>query len=126
MPIVLQVFVVASCLVLLVGVVSLVRSEKLQLRYALLWLVLAITTMICSLFPELLFEVSKAFGFAAPSNFIFLLGFFFLLIITLSLSVIASEQAVCIKDLVQKIALLDYEVYGQLDDSIKESDITRN
>ena len=109
MPLILQVFVVAACFSLLLYVVKQVKADKLQLRYALLWLTLAVVIMFCSLFPQLLFSITGLFGFATASNFIFLVGFFFLLAISLSLSIIVSKQANSIKNLTQRLALLEYE-----------------
>lgn len=108
MPFVLQLFVAIACFLLLFYVVHQVKHDRLQLRYALLWLTLAVAIMLCSLFPQLLFGISSVFGFTAASNFIFLLGFFFLLVIALSLSMVVSRQEASIKNLTQRLALLEY------------------
>lgn len=109
MSIVLQIFVVSVCFLLLLYVMLMVKRDNLQLRYALLWLSLAVIMMLCSLFPHLLFSITGLFGFATASNFIFLIGFLFLLSIALSLSMIVSKQANSIKNLTQRLALLEYE-----------------
>ena len=113
MSIVLQVFVVAACFLLLLYIVHMVKRDKLQLRYALLWLTLAVVIMLCSLFPQLLFSITGVLGFETASNFIFLVGFFFLLAICLSLSMIVSKQVASIKNLTQRIALMEYELRHQ-------------
>ena len=56
--------------------------------------------------PQPLYSISSFLGFETPSNFIFFIGLFFLLAISLSLSSIASKQALMIKNLVQEQALL--------------------
>ncbi len=100
----------AVCLLMLVYVFSLVKKEKLLLRYSLLWLALAVVLMLCAIFPGPVFDVAKLFGFATASNFIFVLGFVFLLLICLSLSSVISKQTVSIKNLTQRIALLEKEL----------------
>lgn len=109
MPLALRLSVISASIILLLYVLHLVKQDKLQLRYALLWLTLATVILFCSVFPQLLVGVSAFFGFATLSNFIFLVGFFFLLIIALSLSLIVSQQSASIKNLTQRIALLEFE-----------------
>lgn len=106
----LQVFLVSVSFVLLIYVFFLVKKGKLQLRYALLWITLAFVILLCSLFPKGLFAVTHVFGFETPANFIFVVGFFFLLLIVLSLGVVASKQADSIKVLTQRLALLEHEL----------------
>ncbi len=109
MPIVLRVTIIAACAMLFIYVVYLVRRERLQLKYSLLWLVMALILLLVSLFPEPLFTLAGLFGFAASSNFVFAAGFVFLLVICLSLTSIVSKQALSIKNLTQRIAILEDE-----------------
>ena len=108
MSIALRVAVVASCFLLLLFVVRLVARERLLLKYSLLWLALGGVLLISALFPEGVFELSLLFGFENASNFIFFLGLFCLLLISLSLSVIVSKQTVMIKNLTQRIAINEH------------------
>lgn len=110
MPALLQIAIVVACLLLAIYVIRLVLKDKLQLRYSLLWLALVVVLLICGLFPQPLYWVSSLFGFATSSNFIFVVGFLFIILILLSLSSIVSKQAVAIKNLTQKIALLEKKI----------------
>ncbi len=98
------------CLLMFIYVLSLVKKERLMLRYSLLWLALASVLMLCAVFPGPVFEIAKIFGFLTASNFIFVLGFVFLLLIALSLSAVVSKQTISIKNLTQRIALLEKEL----------------
>lgn len=104
---VLQIIAVLACLVFMALVCIQVSKGRLLLRYSLLWLTLALVTMLLSIFPEPVFLVAGLFGFALPSNFLFFVALFFLLAICLSLSVVVSKQAVRMKNLVQNQALLE-------------------
>lgn len=110
MSVSLQLAIVIACLLLAIYVIRLILKDKLQLRYSLLWLALVAVLLICGLFPQPLYSISSLFGFATSSNFIFVVGFLFLILILLSLSSIVSKQAIAIKNLTQKIALLDKEI----------------
>lgn len=107
---VLQYLCIALSLSLLIYITLLVKRDRLQLRYSLLWLFLAVSVFVCSLAPSMLFEVSQFFGFATPSNFIFFCASLVLLLISLNLSSIVSKQMISIKNLTQKIALLEHEL----------------
>lgn len=102
----LQVFVVVACVVFCVVICVLVAHRRLLLRYSLVWLVLTILAAIIAIFPEPLYALSALVGFATPSNFIFFIAFFALMIISLSLSIVVSHQARKITALVQDLALL--------------------
>lgn len=112
MSLVLRCFVAILCLLLFIIVIRLVAKERMLLKYSLLWLFLAVTLFCSALFPEVVFSISAAFGFITPVNFIFLIGLFCLLAISLSLSVVVSRQTIAIKNLVQKLALIEYEKDG--------------
>ena len=103
---IMQVFIVVLCLVLLVFIVYLVQRKRLRLKYSLLWLALSLIAGLCALFPGPLFALAQLLGFETASNFIFVIGFFFLLAFCLSLSVIASRQTENIKTLIQELAIL--------------------
>jgi hypothetical protein len=103
----LRLAIIIACIVFLVAVSRQVAHGKLLLKYSLLWMTLAVASILVALFPGPLFAVSSALGFETPSNFVFFVALFFLLAICLSLSIIASKQALRIKDLVQQEALIE-------------------
>lgn len=109
MTLVLRIVVIAACVLLLAYVFHLVKHDRLLLNYSLMWLALAAVILFCAVFPRPLFGVAAAFGFATASNFIFFVGFLFLLVICLVLTSIVSKQALSIKNLTQKIALMEKE-----------------
>lgn len=106
MPI-LSIAVIAISIIFMVGVCWQVARGSLLLRYSLLWFFLGLATLICAVFPEPVFGLAHLLGFNAPSNFILFVAVFFLLAICLSLSVIVSRQQMKLKDLVQRLALVE-------------------
>ncbi|MEG0471370.1 MAG: DUF2304 domain-containing protein [Solibacillus sp.] len=114
MPLVLRLIVVALCLVFLILVARQIARERLLLRYSLTWIGLAIIIIFGALFPGPVYMLAHFCGFDTTSNFIFLVGLFFLLTITLSLSAIVSKQARKIKTLTQELALLKKEMIDSL------------
>ncbi len=107
---VLQAVVTLLCIFFFLGVMWQVRSGRMLLRYALLWMGLSLLTLLCALFPDAVFSLAHILDFESPSNFILLIGLFFLLAICLSLSMIVSRQALKIKNVIQELALLEDEL----------------
>lgn len=108
---ILRIVVTLLSIAFMVLVCRQVSNGKLLLRYSLLWLTLAIVTILVSLFPDPMYRFAEIMGFNTPSNFVFFAALFFLLVICLSLSVVVSRQALRIKDLVQNMALLEKEIW---------------
>lgn len=106
----LRLVAAAACLLLFIYVIHLVKHERLQLKYSLLWLAFGVTVLVLALMPEPLFALGRMLGFETTSNFIFFTGFIFMLLIALSLSAIVSKQAVAIKNLTQRIAIIECEI----------------
>lgn len=101
---------VGACVILFSCVLYLVKHERLQLKYSLLWLAFGVAVIALALIPDPLFALGRLFGFATASNFIFFIGFIFLILIALSLSAIVSKQSTSIKNLTQRIAILECEI----------------
>lgn len=106
----LKLVAAAACLLLFIYVIHLVKHERLQLKYSLLWLAFGVTVLVLALMPGPLFALGRMLGFETTSNFIFFTGFIFMLLIALSLSAIVSKQAVAIKNLTQRIAIIECEI----------------
>lgn len=115
-----RILMVVICILFIAYIISLVTKGKLLLKYSLLWLALSFFVCVFSMFPEPIYALSKFLGFELASNFIFIAAVFFLLVIALSLSVIASKQAAYTKTLVQEVALLKKEQL-ELEDSLTYS-----
>lgn len=94
-------------LIFLANIIRLVSKKKLLLKYSLLWMLLALIMMICALFPEPIFVLSKALGVELASNFIFIVAIVCLLAICLSLSIVVSKQTAYTKTLIQEIAIIN-------------------
>ena len=102
----LRIFIAVLDILGLLYILQLVRKNRLDLKYALSWLVVSIMV----LFPNLMEKLAEFLGIASPVNMIFFLGFIFSLAIILILTVALSINAGSVKRLNQKIAMLDKRV----------------
>ena len=94
-------------LIFSINVISLVRRGKLLLFLSFLML-------ICVVFPGLVYRVSELVGFGIPSNFIFFGTIIILLAIVLSLSVAVSRLLLSVKNLTQRLAILEHDIANGL------------
>lgn len=73
-PFKLQISLILLCLILLFLLINMIKRYELQLRYALLWILVVIIMLVISVIPQIAFYFTGIFGFQAPSNFVFLVG----------------------------------------------------
>jgi hypothetical protein len=97
---------IAAALFLLV-IFELIRSRRLQERYALLWLVTGGVILILSVWRDALRLVSQQIGIAYPPSALFIIGFLFILVVLLHYSTVISELAEKNVRLAQDIALVE-------------------
>lgn len=106
----LRITIIVGCLITLIFVVNMIRKERLELKYSLSWIFIDIGVLTLSIFPKLIEKISKLLGVVTPINALFFLGICFQLIIIFSLTVAQSRNSKKLKDLVQNIAMLEYEL----------------
>jgi hypothetical protein len=97
---------IASALFLLV-IFELIRSRRLQERYALLWLVTGSVILLLSVWRDALRLVAEQIGIAYPPSALFVIGFLFILAVLLHYSTVISELAEKNVRLAQDIALVE-------------------
>lgn len=103
--------IIGICLVVaLLAIVNMIRKRKLELKYALSWLIAIVFVLIMDCFPVLLTRLSYFLGIWAPVNMIFFLGFCFSLLIIFVLTVILSRMSERVRKLAQAVALNEEKI----------------
>lgn len=100
-------------IVLIMGisfVINKVRSGKVDLRYALIWLLIGILFLGFDLIPGLQSALSELLGISSTQNMILFLSMGFILILLFNQTVIVSQQTKRIERLIQENALLAEKV----------------
>ncbi len=103
---VLRVILVIGSVCFFIFILNMVRTKKLELKYALTWILTSLSFVLLSLFPEILFFIAALMHVELPVNALYLCVIFLLLMIVFTLSVAVSRQALRIKTLVQEIGLI--------------------
>ena len=88
-----------------------IKGQKLALQYSLSWLILLSVLLVVTIFPEVLEIASRTAGIELPINMVFFLGFVFILMIIYNLTSAISRMSNEIKELTQRLALLEKKLH---------------
>jgi hypothetical protein len=105
MSVMLRVCLIAASVLTMILMMQKIRRSKVQIEDALFWVFFSFILILFSVFPKVAYLLSDLVGTEAPSNCIFLLVIFLLLVKVFSLSVRISQLETKLKELVQKIAI---------------------
>lgn len=86
-----------------------IRQSKLQIEYAIFWIVFAGVLVIISLFPWLVTLFTRLLGMQLPVNFVFMVFIFILLLKLFMMTIELSTLENKVKDLTQELALEEKE-----------------
>jgi hypothetical protein len=99
--------------VILLGVafiVNLIRKRRLELKYALTWMILAVGLLVIVLIPGLLEKLAVALGIYNVMNMVFFVGFIFAIILIFGLTMSMSRNSDRVRKMAQYIALNEYRI----------------
>lgn len=102
-----QILVAVVVIMAIALLINMIRKNKLELKYCLLWFLLGIAILTFDCFPQLTVELASLLGIGQPVNLLFFAGFCFSLLIIFSLTAAVSRLSVKVKILTQEIALLE-------------------
>jgi len=107
---VLQLFLIMCLLIFLVLVFVFLAKKRLNLKYALMWILSGISMLFITIFPRTVDVVGYFVGIAAPVNTIFLFSGMFMMLILMTLTFIVSHLNNRLYRIAQSIALLEKRV----------------
>jgi hypothetical protein len=100
-----QILAIILSAAMFVIVLLLLRFYVLPEKYAIIWLVAAVVSVILSIFPGILNAVAAFFGIAQPINLIFFAGFFVVLLLLMQVSLELARTRDELRKVVQNIAI---------------------
>jgi hypothetical protein len=108
-PTPLRVSIAASvaAIILLAVTFELIRSRRLQERYALLWLLTGVVILILAVWRQALGKLSDTLGISYPPSMLFVATGFFVLLLLLHYSTVISRLSDQNRILAQRLALLE-------------------
>lgn len=109
MSITLSAFLVVMAVLSLVYIVWRIRHSKMQIEYAIFWIILAILGIVMSAFPEVVYWATGLLGVQSPANLVYLFIIAVLLLKVFMMTIELSNLESKVKDLVQQIAINEKE-----------------
>jgi hypothetical protein len=108
MPVPFRISVIAAvaAALLLLTIFLLIRSRRLQARYAVLWVGTGASLLVLALWRDLLGMAAGLLGISYPPSALLVLGAFFVLVVLLHYSTVVSRLADENRQLAQRLALL--------------------
>ena len=91
-----------------------IRQSKLQIEYAIFWIIFSGVLVIISLFPWLVSLFTRLLGMQLPVNFVFMVFIFILLVKLFMMTIELSTLENKVKDLTQELALAEKERRDEL------------
>ncbi len=110
-------FAIAVTFALLLLVLELVRRKRLSERYAILWLVAALTLFVLAVWKGLLTSLSHDVGIYYPPSALFAVAIGLILMILLHFSLAVSRLSDQNKILAQRLGLLQQRIEGERGDT---------
>lgn len=100
-----QILAIILSIAVLVAVLILLRFYVLPEKYAVIWLIAAVVSVVMAVFPGILEALAGFFGIAQPINLLFVAGFFIVLLLLMQLSLELARTRDELRKVVQSLAL---------------------
>lgn len=107
---VLQLSLLLGSIAVLIFVIKNVIKNKINIRYAIIWILWGISMVIISAFPSIMYSLASFIGIETPSNAVFLIMMFLLYCLTFYIYFIISRHNEDIINLDYEIAVLKKKV----------------
>ncbi len=107
----LRIIIIVSMLLALIYIISNIRRQKINFRYGIGWMLVAVLIMLLAIWPQILDLISYALGIAVPVNMLFFMGFILLVIVVFFLSRSVSDLSEKVKQLSQELAIAKKDTY---------------
>ena len=105
MTVMLRICLIVASVLTMLGIMHKIRRSKVRIEDSIYWVLFALILIVFSVFPQVAYWLSDLVGTYSPSNFIFTLVIFLLLVKVFSMTIRISQLETKLQELVQKIAL---------------------
>jgi len=119
-PVRISIAAAIAAVILLLVILELIRSRRLQERYALLWLLTGIVIFVLAVWRGLFGRLSDLVGIVYPPLALFVLAAFFVLVLLLHYSTVISKLSDQNRILAQRLALLEHRLEGTRRDKTQD------
>lgn len=102
-------------------IIYLIRKRKMELKYAIPWMIVAFLLLVADCIPQILYGLSDLIGIATPVNALFFIALCFATCLIFCLTVVVSRQTDRIQNLAQAVAINEERIRS-LEAALKEKE----
>lgn len=110
MSIAIRVCLIVVSVLVFIFMMRRIRKEKLLISDAVFWIVFSAGLLILSIFPKIIIYTADLLGFISPTNLVFMLIIFVLLLKMFAMSLHISHTDCQLRQTVQALAILEKRV----------------
>ena len=99
-------FSFAFAIVFMIFILNLVKKNKLDEKYSILWIVFGSIILGVSIYPNIIIKIASIFNVYYPPSLMFLIGFFIVGAYIIHITVTITRQNKMIVKLTQELAIL--------------------
>ncbi len=107
---ILQLILITITAIFCLFILAVTRKKKLSYKYTLLWLLFGVVTLLCAIFPSIVTNLAGLLHIKEPTNALFLIYIFFMIILIFYISIALSKMNEKLTKLIQRSAILEYEI----------------
>ncbi len=87
-------------------ILKLVKNNKISIRYSMIWLFMALTIFLVGITPKFMAFIASKVGFQTTANLVIAILLTVLIILSLVLTIIVTNQKTQINKLIQEVSIL--------------------
>lgn len=121
----LQIILIVSTILFCIFILVVTRKKKLSFKYTLLWLIFGVITLLLAIAPAIVINFSNLIHIAEPTNALFLIYIFLIIVIIFYISIAFSKLFEKVTKLIQENAILRYKIEN-LEEELKKENKNEN
>ena len=120
MPLSQRIFLILGSVATLLYFISKIRKSKIKINHSIFWVVFGMVLLALALVPDGIFWISNLLGFQSPSNLIYLIVIFLLVVKLFTTTMRLSKLSEQVNTLAQTVAIyqLDMQLMKKKDDQV--------
>ena len=126
MTLTLRIVLIVACVIASAYTLRKIRKSQLNVDDAFFWIFFSLILLLLGIFPDIAVFCARLLGIEAPSNFVFMVMIFLVLFKLFSLAIEISVQKHRLNNLIQRLAIMNYEKKQEDIDLIKAEIIDFN
>lgn len=115
MPLSQRIFLILGSVATLLYFISKIRKSKIKINHSIFWMVFGMVLLALALVPDGIFWVSDLLGFQSPSNLIYLIVIFLLVVKLFTTTMRLSKLSEQVAALAQELALRQLQEQDRAD-----------